>query len=113
MSRVQFLDRGLPNPSYTQNRFVSTSTSGSDNLRPKAADGSAQEQKVFTQLQNEDNNLFSTFYTLYRSSEGIEHTPEAALKEGLGMVKTIKECLKKLELGSKLRREVWDREIIK
>ena len=103
----------MHNPSYGQNRLASTSTSGRDNLRPKAEDGSAQEQKVFTQPQNEDNNLFSMFYTLYRGSEDIEHTPEAALKEGLGMVKTIKECLKKLELGSKLRRGVWDREIIK
>jgi len=33
------------------------------------------------------------------------------LKEGVGMVKAIKTSLKQLQLGSKLRHEVWQREI--
>jgi hypothetical protein len=41
----------------------------------------------------------------------ISYVPEAALKEGVGMVKEIKERIKKLELGSKLRQDVWLREI--
>ena len=41
----------------------------------------------------------------------IDYLPENALKEGLGMVKTLKSSIKTLELGNKLRKDVWLREI--
>ncbi|KAH9951754.1 Dynamin family-domain-containing protein [Amylocystis lapponica] len=50
-------------------------------------------------------------YTVHKSADEIEYLPEDALKEGLGMVRMIKQNIKKLELGSKLRKEVWLREI--
>ncbi|KAF8974240.1 hypothetical protein BDZ97DRAFT_1945601 [Flammula alnicola] len=50
-------------------------------------------------------------FAVYSSAAEISYVPEDALKAGLGMTKTIKESLKKLELGSKLRQEVWDREL--
>ena len=50
-------------------------------------------------------------YTPYVSAAEISYAPENALKEGLGMVETIKNSLKKLKLGSKLRQDVWTREI--
>ena len=53
------------------------------------------------------------FLTIHEDASEITYIPEDALKEGLGMIKTIKQTLTKLELGSKLRAEVWDREITK
>ena len=53
------------------------------------------------------------FFTIHEDASVITYIPEHALKEGLGMVKTIKQTLTKLELSSKLRAEVWDREITK
>ena len=50
-------------------------------------------------------------YRVFNSSDDINYRPEDALKEGLGMVKTLKANIKKLELGSKLRKDVWLREI--
>jgi hypothetical protein len=50
-------------------------------------------------------------YTVYDSAADISYVPETALKEGVGMVKEIREGIKKLELGSKLRQEVWLREM--
>ena len=50
-------------------------------------------------------------FTLHGSVDNIDYQPENALKEGLGMVKAIQVDINKLELGSKLRKEVWLREI--
>ncbi|KAG2146754.1 hypothetical protein DEU56DRAFT_786239 [Suillus clintonianus] len=50
-------------------------------------------------------------YQLYDSADNISYTPEDALQAGLGMVKTLKAGIDKLELGSKLRKDVWLREI--
>ncbi|KAF8589963.1 hypothetical protein K439DRAFT_1628171 [Ramaria rubella] len=50
-------------------------------------------------------------YNIYGSVHEIAYTPENALRQGLGMVKTIKNDIKKLELGSKMRKEVWLREV--
>lgn len=59
----------------------------------------------------EANEMKPTLYTVYNVATDISYAPEEALKTGLGMVKTIKENIKKLELGSKLRKDVWLREI--
>lgn len=50
-------------------------------------------------------------YTVYSCAAEITYVPENALKEGLSMVDTIKNSLKTLKLGSKLRQDVWSREI--
>ncbi|EMD41072.1 hypothetical protein CERSUDRAFT_63001 [Gelatoporia subvermispora B] len=50
-------------------------------------------------------------YKLYRFAEEIDYLPEEALKEGLKMVRAIKTNVKKIDMGSKLRRDVWEREI--
>ncbi|KAF8165415.1 Dynamin family-domain-containing protein [Crassisporium funariophilum] len=57
----------------------------------------------------EDTALAPTRLT----DEASEITPvlEEGLKQGLNMVKSIKENLAKLELKSRMRQEVWDREI--
>ena len=54
-----------------------------------------------------------SFYTAYKAVEDINYAPEGALKEGLGMVKALKASIKKVDLGSKLRQEVWQDEIKK
>ena len=53
------------------------------------------------------------FFTIHKDASEINYIPEDALKEGLGMVKTIKQTLVKLDLSSKLRADVWDRELAK
>ncbi|THV08632.1 hypothetical protein K435DRAFT_883341 [Dendrothele bispora CBS 962.96] len=50
-------------------------------------------------------------YTVYTSANDISYEPELALKEGLGMVKTIRTSMQNLKVGSKLRQEVWLREL--
>ena len=52
-------------------------------------------------------------FKVYASVSDITYAPETALKEGILMVNTIKGGLERLELGSKLRQEVWDREVQK
>ena len=54
-----------------------------------------------------------SLYKVYRSAEEIQYAPEDALKEGLGMVKALKASIKKVDLGSKMRHDVWQDEIKK
>ncbi|KDR83818.1 hypothetical protein GALMADRAFT_236220 [Galerina marginata CBS 339.88] len=101
-----FLDRGLPVPSYAQNGVVSANSS-----TPEV--GVAKQESYGDPTTPQDTTLPAKpkFFTVYESAADISHAPEEALKEGLGMVKTVKNSLKQLELGSKLRQEVWDREL--
>lgn len=50
-------------------------------------------------------------FTIHENVEQIIYEPEDALKEGLGMVKTLKSSLREKVKLSKLREEVWLREI--
>jgi hypothetical protein len=52
-------------------------------------------------------------HAVYQSAAEIKYTPEGALAEGLKMVNTVEEGLKTLVLGSKMRQDVWKREIAK
>ena len=52
-----------------------------------------------------------SFYKIYERAEDIQYAPEAALKEGIGMVKALKASIKRVHLGSKLRQDVWQNEI--
>lgn len=47
----------------------------------------------------------------YDSAAEIQYTPELALKTGLSMVENIKAHVLRIELGSKLRKDVWLKEI--
>ena len=47
----------------------------------------------------------------HASADEIDYTPENALKAGLSYVKVIDKNVKRLELGSKMRKDVWLREI--
>lgn len=49
----------------------------------------------------------------YSSVTEINYTPEEALKHGLAMVAVIKDITSKLQVASKLRKDVWLREIKK
>ena len=54
-----------------------------------------------------------SLYKVYRSADEIQYASEDALKEGLAMVKALKASIKKVDLGSKMRAEVWQEEIKK
>ncbi|KAH9844070.1 Dynamin family-domain-containing protein [Rhodofomes roseus] len=62
-------------------------------------------------LSRTSSKITQPLYKVFKSVEEINYLPEEALNEGLGMVKTIKANIKTLEVGSKLRKEVWLREI--
>ncbi|KAL5530325.1 hypothetical protein ACEPAF_6582 [Sanghuangporus sanghuang] len=50
-------------------------------------------------------------YTIFNSPGDIAYSPEQFLKEGVNMVNAIKAHVKRLGIGSKLRKDVWLREI--
>lgn len=50
-------------------------------------------------------------FKTYRAAQDIQYTPERSLQEGLNMVKTLKAHINHLELGSKMRKDVWLKEI--
>lgn len=52
-------------------------------------------------------------HTIYQSASDVPYLPENAFKEGASMVKAIKADIKKLQIGSNLRKEVWLKEIEK
>ncbi|KAJ7591152.1 hypothetical protein C8J56DRAFT_934806 [Mycena floridula] len=53
----------------------------------------------------------NTLYTEYTDIEQIAYTPENAFKAALGMVQAIQKGVSTVKLGSKLREEVWGREL--
>lgn len=54
-----------------------------------------------------------SYYKVYETAEEISYVPEGALKEGLGMVRALKASIKTIDLGSKMRQDVWAAEIEK
>ncbi|KLO16323.1 hypothetical protein SCHPADRAFT_823334 [Schizopora paradoxa] len=50
-------------------------------------------------------------FKMFNSVQEIDYTPEKSLQEGLNMVKTLKAHINHLELGSKMRKDVWLKEI--
>jgi hypothetical protein len=98
----QFLDRlapyALDHPTASQNASASTA-----NTSVKSEDA------VMESAAAED--FKPTFYTAYSTAADIVYAPELALQEGLSMVKTLREEIKKVKLGSKLRQDVWSREL--
>jgi hypothetical protein len=52
-----------------------------------------------------------TAYTSFRSSAEINYTPEEALRQGLGMVSAMDTGIKTLDLGNKMRKDAWMRDI--
>ena len=107
------LDKGVSTPSsYVQGgktdglNLNSGTTSRNDASGPIAK----QEDAI---MQDAIEPPKPSYFKIYGSADEISFTPEDALKEGVGMVKAIKNSLKQLQLGSKLRHEVWQREIEK
>ncbi|KZV83402.1 hypothetical protein EXIGLDRAFT_754416 [Exidia glandulosa HHB12029] len=50
-------------------------------------------------------------FVKYERAEDIAYAPETAMAQGLSMVRVLADSVGKLELGSKLRKDVWLREI--
>lgn len=71
----------------------------------------ADHEDVKTVLRTATVSAMTKHYDVFVSASQINYSPEESLRNGLGMVKTLKERVDKLELGSKLRKEVWLREI--
>ncbi|TDL29353.1 hypothetical protein BD410DRAFT_18164 [Rickenella mellea] len=102
-----FLERGLPVPSYVQSgnvpSFVAPANVGVQSKAVKKPSDDVFDGTVAEKTAKDFNT--------YNSSNEIVYTPENAIKEAAGMTKTVKAHLMKLELGSKLRKDVWLREV--
>jgi hypothetical protein len=114
---LQFSDRGLPVPSYAANSVPSSSGAGKATTAHATA-GIAVAKSEDVAMDDGVNHFPAApeetkprLYTVYDAATDVPYQPEDALKEGLGMVKTLKANIKKLQLGSKLRQDVWLREI--
>lgn len=59
----------------------------------------------------QDEEPAPILFKVFQSASDIAYAPEEALKAGLDMVSGIQEVLKKIQLSSKMRQEVWMREI--
>ena len=113
---LQPVERGLPVSSYAANASsssfaaenASTSHVTANAVVPKAEDIVMADMKPFPGVPEEPK---PSLYTVYNSAAKISYQPEDALKEGVGMVHTLKASIKQLELGSKLRKDVWLHEI--
>jgi hypothetical protein len=113
----QFSDRGLPVPSYAANSVPSSSGAGKATTAhatagaaaPKSEDVAMDDGVNHFPVIPEENK--PRLYTVYDAATDVPYQPEGALTEGLGMVKTLKARIKKLQLGSRLRQDVWLREI--
>ncbi|KAG0709554.1 hypothetical protein DFH29DRAFT_792939, partial [Suillus ampliporus] len=75
-------------------------------LAPDVKNIKPEPEPLHQQIANEP-----MLYQLYDSADDVLYTPENALQTGLGMVKTLKARIDKLQLGSKLRKDVWLRDI--
>lgn len=51
------------------------------------------------------------FNTVHKPTSDILSPPETVLKQGSDMVESIEEAIRKLEIGSQLRKDVWLKEI--
>jgi hypothetical protein len=95
-------------PSYANNAVPSSNSKDASVPNAKSEDVDMVDA---TKPLIEAPEVKPALYAVYNSATDILYTPEEALKTGLGMVKAIKESIKKIELGSKLRKDVWLREI--
>ncbi|KDQ65115.1 hypothetical protein JAAARDRAFT_188367 [Jaapia argillacea MUCL 33604] len=104
-----FIERGLPVPSYISTHARSAASgSQSTALVKQTSDVVMQDLAESATVSSQP---VQPLFTVYETAEDIPYTPESALQQGLGMVKTIKTNIKKIELGSKLRKDVWLRDI--
>lgn len=99
---AQFIERGLPVPQYLQGVSSSYIDAPQAPVESNATDDVAMTDAPIP---------VSLLFTTYDSVSDISYTPEASFKEGLGMVKTIRTNIEKLRTGSKLRQDVWTREL--
>ncbi|KAG9038318.1 hypothetical protein FRB95_001730 [Tulasnella sp. JGI-2019a] len=72
-------------------------------VKPESHDGATGTPKHLPVVQSP--------YVKYDNANAIEYTPEAALSSGKAMIDVIKERIRTLEIGSKLRKEVWKKDL--
>ncbi|KAK0486897.1 hypothetical protein EDD18DRAFT_1192269 [Armillaria luteobubalina] len=100
-----FLERGLSVPVHVQES--ASSTTGTHKVEPETC----QDAPWNSSSSRLDTQRPEMLYYVYNSASDIPYSPEGTLQEGLGMVKSIERELEKLQLGSKLRQDVWHREL--
>lgn len=91
-------------PSYMSGASVPTKTAIAQCEDTKVASASRDVTTNPTEVKK-------PLYTIYENSAQIVYRPEDSLKEGTAMVKTLKNSIREKLKLSKLREEVWLREV--
>ncbi|GJE84682.1 nuclear GTPase SLIP-GC [Phanerochaete sordida] len=109
-----YIERGMPVPSYIQGASVAPLAAAQGPMPTVGPSFTGVQQPLPSQDAYAPQPAPApqqVFFKKHDSVDDIQYAPEDALKEGLGMVKTLQANIKKLEFGSKLRKDVWMREI--
>lgn len=69
------------------------------------------EQSIHFPSHHPESTDSTSLYKSYASSTDIIYTPEEALREGLNMVSAISSGLDTLDLGTRMRKDVWARTV--
>lgn len=102
---LQFIDpTGFAN---TQREAVKLEERQPPGQGPQAISSHAHIQTFTSQYIAPAPPLFKE----YKTVDEIEYTPENALSEGTKIIQTLKSRISLMNLGSKLRQEVWARDI--
>ncbi|VDC06880.1 unnamed protein product [Peniophora sp. CBMAI 1063] len=89
-------DMPVPTPPASPRKLTKTDSFAELKMRPRpSADFRAAAER----------------FEKHASAAEIDYTPEKALQAGLSFTKVVDKSVKKLELGSKMRKDVWLREI--
>ena len=78
---------------------------------PTSRPGANVKAETKPEVQNALQVVPPSYYNVYERAEDIQYAPEGALKEGIGMVKALNANIKRIDLGSKMRQSVWEKEI--
>lgn len=88
-------------------------------VKPEERQPSIQELQVVSSHAHGQNSTLqypipgSPLFKEYKTVDEVQYSPEAALRHGNKMVQMFKSRIESMNLGSKLRQEVWARDITK
>ncbi|KAJ3937366.1 MAG: hypothetical protein NXY57DRAFT_981850 [Lentinula lateritia] len=109
----------IPPAPLSMSASVNT-TSSNVQVKPEPVSGSltANSSHLFCNMDDTHSPNASPVsaerkkYTVYRSVGDVPYSSESALREGLEMVQCLRAYMGKLNLGSKLRQNVWNKDLL-
>ncbi|KAL9712639.1 hypothetical protein Ac2012v2_003876 [Leucoagaricus gongylophorus] len=92
-------------------KYLDSTYSSGANVKNEEMKQSPQSAVPSRRASPLNHTVPAPLFKEHKSAEEIAYSPEAALEEGVKMIQTLKARMQNLKLGSKLREEVWAREI--